>query len=326
MKSSIYFTDRAEVAVGPFAKAKLLIGDHPRMDPLRTLDICRARRCSPPAFRIRTVCSTIISSRGSSRRPRQGSRPTRGPRERRRAGRRPTWLDPPCAAGRPQGAPAAQPSTQALGLLGGAPVNRALHADVPDEAQFRSRPATLDRRQHHPHPDPDRRVVGHRPAIRALADGCAHMIGLVRWRGLLTGRDRDALDDSRPIRPAGSRWRWARHRSSGWSCWPSPAGVALLGAGTADPSPFLFRIIGMFMTVSVACSPMRRAGPNARPVAAAVLAAEDRCRDRRRLRRSHEAFGKQALALAAFDAAAAGRLGLGAGMALRSRTCRCADR
>ncbi len=39
MKSSIYFTDRAEVAVGPFAKAKLLIGDHPRMDPLRTLDM-----------------------------------------------------------------------------------------------------------------------------------------------------------------------------------------------------------------------------------------------------------------------------------------------
>ena len=39
MKSSIYFTDRAEVAVGPFAKAQLLIGDHPRMDPLRTLDM-----------------------------------------------------------------------------------------------------------------------------------------------------------------------------------------------------------------------------------------------------------------------------------------------
>jgi hypothetical protein len=27
------------MAVGPFAKAKLLLGDHPRMDPLRTLDI-----------------------------------------------------------------------------------------------------------------------------------------------------------------------------------------------------------------------------------------------------------------------------------------------
>ncbi len=39
MKSSIYFNDRAEVAVGPFAKAKLLLGDHPRMDPLRTLDL-----------------------------------------------------------------------------------------------------------------------------------------------------------------------------------------------------------------------------------------------------------------------------------------------
>ena len=39
MKSSIYFTDRAEVAVGPFAKAQLLIGDHPRTGPLRTLDM-----------------------------------------------------------------------------------------------------------------------------------------------------------------------------------------------------------------------------------------------------------------------------------------------
>ena len=39
MKSSIYFSDRAEVAVGPWASAQLLIGDHPRMDPLRTLDL-----------------------------------------------------------------------------------------------------------------------------------------------------------------------------------------------------------------------------------------------------------------------------------------------
>lgn len=39
MKSSIYFTDKVEVAVAPFAKAEILLGDHPRMDPLRTLDI-----------------------------------------------------------------------------------------------------------------------------------------------------------------------------------------------------------------------------------------------------------------------------------------------
>jgi len=39
MKSSIYFTDRAEVAAGPFARAQLLLGDHPRMDPLRSLDL-----------------------------------------------------------------------------------------------------------------------------------------------------------------------------------------------------------------------------------------------------------------------------------------------
>jgi hypothetical protein len=39
MKSSIYFSDRAEVAIGPFARAQLLLGDHPRMDPLRSLDV-----------------------------------------------------------------------------------------------------------------------------------------------------------------------------------------------------------------------------------------------------------------------------------------------
>lgn len=38
-KSYIYFSDRAEVAVGPWARAQLLLGDHPRMDPLRALDM-----------------------------------------------------------------------------------------------------------------------------------------------------------------------------------------------------------------------------------------------------------------------------------------------
>jgi hypothetical protein len=39
MKSYIYFSDRAEVAFGKKASAQLLLGDHPRMDPLRGLDI-----------------------------------------------------------------------------------------------------------------------------------------------------------------------------------------------------------------------------------------------------------------------------------------------
>ncbi len=39
MKSSISFSDSAEVAVGPAARAQLLLGDHPRMDPLRELDL-----------------------------------------------------------------------------------------------------------------------------------------------------------------------------------------------------------------------------------------------------------------------------------------------
>lgn len=45
MKSVICFSDRAEVALGPSAHAQLLLGSHPRMDPLRTLDIAER-----PAF------------------------------------------------------------------------------------------------------------------------------------------------------------------------------------------------------------------------------------------------------------------------------------
>ncbi len=39
MKSSIYFSDRVEAAMGRSASAQILLGDHPRMDPLRELDI-----------------------------------------------------------------------------------------------------------------------------------------------------------------------------------------------------------------------------------------------------------------------------------------------
>lgn len=39
MKSSIHFAGRADVDPGRRAGARLLLGDHPRMDPLRTLDV-----------------------------------------------------------------------------------------------------------------------------------------------------------------------------------------------------------------------------------------------------------------------------------------------
>lgn len=38
-KSRIFFSDKAEFAVGPRARGQLLLGSHPRMDPLRELDI-----------------------------------------------------------------------------------------------------------------------------------------------------------------------------------------------------------------------------------------------------------------------------------------------
>lgn len=39
MKSSVFFKGRMDVAFGPQAGARLYLGDHPRMDPLRALDI-----------------------------------------------------------------------------------------------------------------------------------------------------------------------------------------------------------------------------------------------------------------------------------------------
>ena len=103
MKSSIYFSDRAEVAVGPWASAQLLIGDHPRMAPLRNARPAEqaAVHGGPPHS---TVCSTTTSSRGSSRRPRRSGTapitaatpwtPSTG------LPRSTDWLDPPSAGGR----------------------------------------------------------------------------------------------------------------------------------------------------------------------------------------------------------------------------------
>ncbi|MET0325685.1 MAG: hypothetical protein ABW219_10715 [Ilumatobacteraceae bacterium] len=80
-----------------------------------------------------------------------------------------------------------------------------------------------------------------------------------------------------------------------------------LGAGRAEPSPFLFRIIGMFMTVSgglladAARSPGTERAALRWSLVGKVGAASAIVVGVRRQR-----FGKQAMALAAFDAAAAG--------------------
>lgn len=39
MKSTISFSDRMEIGLGPTARGQVLLGDHPRMDPLRDLDM-----------------------------------------------------------------------------------------------------------------------------------------------------------------------------------------------------------------------------------------------------------------------------------------------
>ena len=91
--------------------------------------------------------------------------------------------------------------------------------------------------------------------------------------------------------------------------------LRVLGAGRTEPTPFLFRIIGMFMTVSgglLADGALARPLPNGgagrvalrwalvAKVGAAIAVAYG-VRSKR--------FGKQGLALAAFDASAAALIG-----------------
>jgi len=92
--------------------------------------------------------------------------------------------------------------------------------------------------------------------------------------------------------------------------------LRILGAGRTEPTPFLFRIIGMFMTVSgglladgARARPARSAGAGrvalrwamAAKIGAAIAVGYG-VRSKR--------FGKQGLALAAFDASAAALIGV----------------
>lgn len=91
--------------------------------------------------------------------------------------------------------------------------------------------------------------------------------------------------------------------------------LRILGAGRAEPTPFLFRIIGMFMTVSgglLADGARPRPAPSATvgrvalrwamvAKIGAAIAVGYGVRSKR--------FGKQGLALAAFDASAAALVG-----------------
>ena len=80
----------------------------------------------------------------------------------------------------------------------------------------------------------------------------------------------------------------------------------VLGAGRAEPSPFLFRIIGMFMTVSGGLlADGARAPATGRVALRWSLAAKVGAAVAVTLGVRTKRFGKQALALAAFDAAAA---------------------
>ena len=68
--------------------------------------------------------------------------------------------------------------------------------------------------------------------------------------------------------------------------------LCILGAGRSDPAPFLFRIIGMFMTVSggLLADGARVASTHGESRAAVGDGGQDRCRDRGRAWRSLEAI------------------------------------
>ncbi len=109
MKSSIYFSDDAEVAVGPKASAQLLLGPHPRMDPLRDLDIS-----SRPFFTVAMPHSHgVLDDHFEGWFLMQESAPAgltarpEGLESVAELDNDTTWLEPPIAAGRGQGAPAA---------------------------------------------------------------------------------------------------------------------------------------------------------------------------------------------------------------------------
>jgi len=101
MKSTIYFSGHAEIGLGPFAKAQLLLGDHPRMDPLRQLDIA-----SSPL-----VTATLPHVSGAlddhfegwlltSKAPPDPDTPPEGMESVVGLANDTSWLDPPSAAGR----------------------------------------------------------------------------------------------------------------------------------------------------------------------------------------------------------------------------------
>ena len=83
--------------------------------------------------------------------------------------------------------------------------------------------------------------------------------------------------------------------------------LRILGAGRTEPTPFLFRIIGMFMTVSGGLLADGARSPASGRVALRwSLAAKVGAAAAIGIGVRSKRFGTQALALAAFDAAAAG--------------------
>jgi hypothetical protein len=83
--------------------------------------------------------------------------------------------------------------------------------------------------------------------------------------------------------------------------------LCILGAGRAEPAPFLFRIIGMFMAVSGGLLvDGARAGRAGRVALRWALAAKIGAAIAIACGVRSQRFGKQGLALAAFDASAAG--------------------
>ena len=101
MKSRVSFSDRAEVAVGKRAHGQLLIGDHPRMDPLRALGISDSPSfvaCMPHSHGVLDDhCESWFLT---DRRAPDAARPPQGLESVVGLPSDDSWLPPPTAAGR----------------------------------------------------------------------------------------------------------------------------------------------------------------------------------------------------------------------------------
>lgn len=101
MKSTIYFSGQVEIGVGPEAKGLLLLGDHPRMDPLRDLDIASTPLVTLALPHVSGALDDHFEGwLLTAKEPPDPASPPEGLESVVGMSNDTSWLDPPAAAGR----------------------------------------------------------------------------------------------------------------------------------------------------------------------------------------------------------------------------------